>query len=32
MVNRIFRELSEGGYVSLQNRIVLLKRKLPPRF
>lgn len=33
MVNRIFRELVEGGYISHEDKkVVLLKRKLPPRF
>jgi CRP/FNR family cyclic AMP-dependent transcriptional regulator len=32
MVSRILGDLSEGGYVSIESRQIVLLRKLPPRW
>ena len=32
MVSRILRDLAEGGYVSVESKVVILKRKLPPNW
>jgi CRP/FNR family transcriptional regulator, cyclic AMP receptor protein len=32
MVSRIFRELKTGGYISLEDKRIVLNRKLPPRW
>jgi CRP/FNR family transcriptional regulator, cyclic AMP receptor protein len=32
MVSRILRDLAEGGYVSVESKVITLKRKLPPNW
>ena len=32
MVSRIFKDLRQGGYIEVQNKRVIIKKKLPPRW
>ena len=32
MVSRIFRDLSQGGYISVENRIITINKKPPARW
>jgi CRP-like cAMP-binding protein len=32
MVSRIFKDLREGGYISLDDKRVVILKKLPPRW
>jgi CRP/FNR family cyclic AMP-dependent transcriptional regulator len=32
MISRIFKDLKQGGYIDVENKRVILKKKLPPRW